>query len=99
MERLWAMRGRLLDLLRSLPARPSCWVAYDCNSGRMIIQILERNPKKDPEQYDGEDTPHMRKVVAYCKRHMAQEAKGPAKNPESKSCKYREPRGYMYSPV
>ena len=44
-------------------------------SGRKIIQILEKNPSKDPEKYDDEDLQHMRKVVAYCKRHLAQEEK------------------------
>ncbi|KAF1981016.1 hypothetical protein K402DRAFT_365530 [Aulographum hederae CBS 113979] len=44
-------------------------------SGRKIIKILEKNPKKDPEQYEKEDIDHMRKVVAYCKRHLAQEEK------------------------
>jgi hypothetical protein len=44
-------------------------------SGRKIIEILEKNPKKDPSQYDEEDLAHMRKVVAYCKRHLAQEEK------------------------
>ena len=37
-------------------------------SGRKIIQILEKNPKKDPSKYDEEDIEHMRKVVAYNKR-------------------------------
>lgn len=31
-------------------------------SGRKIIKILEKNPKKDPEGYDDEDIAHMRKV-------------------------------------
>ncbi|GAA6006627.1 DUF3140 domain-containing protein [Rhodotorula paludigena] len=42
-------------------------------SGRKIIDILERNPDKDPEQYTDEDLEHMRRVASYCKRHMAQE--------------------------
>ncbi|KAI1740051.1 hypothetical protein F4680DRAFT_419568 [Xylaria scruposa] len=42
-------------------------------SGRKIIEILKKNPKKDPEKYDEEDVEHMRRVVAYCKRHLAQE--------------------------
>lgn len=44
-------------------------------SGRKIIKILEKNPNKDPDSYDEEDIAHMRKVVAYCKRHLAQEEK------------------------
>nr|POF19974.1 hypothetical protein CFP56_52223 [Quercus suber] len=55
-------------------------------SGRKIIAILEKNPKKDPEKYDEEDLQHMRKVVAYCKRHLAQEEKA-KQDPRSKSAK------------
>ncbi|TKA62755.1 hypothetical protein B0A49_10456 [Cryomyces minteri] len=44
-------------------------------SGRKIIGILKKNPKKDPQKYEQEDIDHMRKVVAYCKRHLAQEEK------------------------
>ena len=36
-------------------------------SGRKIVAILEKNPKRDPSKYDEEDIPHMRKVVAYSK--------------------------------
>ncbi|GAA6025573.1 hypothetical protein JCM8202_001675 [Rhodotorula sphaerocarpa] len=43
-------------------------------SGRKIIDILERNPKKDPSKYTDEDLQHMRKVAAYCARHMKQES-------------------------
>ena len=55
-------------------------------SGRKIIAILEKNPSKDPGKYDQEDIDHMRKVVAYCKRHLAQEQSA-KQNPESKSAK------------
>ncbi|KAI9687073.1 MAG: hypothetical protein M1822_002483 [Bathelium mastoideum] len=55
-------------------------------SGRKIIAILEKNPKKDPEKYDQDDIDHMRKVVAYCKRHLAQEQSA-KQNPGSKSAK------------
>ncbi|MCJ1283680.1 hypothetical protein MMC26_003011 [Xylographa opegraphella] len=55
-------------------------------SGRMIVDILKRNPSKDPEKYDEADIPHMRKVVAYCKRHLAQEGKA-KQDPDSKSAK------------
>lgn len=43
-------------------------------SGHKIIEILKKNPTKDPEKYDDEDIEHMRKVVSYDKRHIAQEA-------------------------
>ncbi|KIV90467.1 hypothetical protein PV10_07773 [Exophiala mesophila] len=44
-------------------------------SGRKIIAILQKNPKKDPSKYDQDDIAHMRKVAAYNKRHLAQEEK------------------------
>ncbi|EOD49744.1 putative dna-binding protein [Neofusicoccum parvum UCRNP2] len=59
-------------------------------SGRKIVKILEKNPKKDPEQYDEDDIDHMRKVVAYCKRHLAQEEKA-KQDTDSKSYKYETP--------
>ncbi len=34
------------------------------SSGRKIIEILKKNPSKDPNKYDEEDLGHMRKVVA-----------------------------------
>ncbi|KAJ3478880.1 hypothetical protein NLI96_g9454 [Meripilus lineatus] len=42
-------------------------------SGRKIIEILRRNPEKDPGSYNEEDLEHMRKVVGYNSRHLAQE--------------------------
>lgn len=42
-------------------------------SGRKIIEILKKNPKKDPSKYDDNDVKHMRRVAAYNKRHLAQE--------------------------
>lgn len=44
-------------------------------SGRKIVDILKRNPSKDPSKYTEEDKEHMRRVVSYCKRHLAQEGK------------------------
>jgi len=55
-------------------------------SGRKIIKILEKNPKKDPKKYEEDDIQHMRKVVSYNKRHLAQEESA-KKNPDSKSAK------------
>ncbi|KAK4047214.1 hypothetical protein OIO90_006277 [Microbotryomycetes sp. JL221] len=43
-------------------------------SGRKIVEILKKNPDKDPEKYDQDDLAHMRKVAAYCSRHLKQEA-------------------------
>ena len=50
------------------------------------MAILEKNPKKDSKKYDEEDIQHMRRVVAYCKRHLAQEGKA-KQDPHSKSAK------------
>ena len=44
-------------------------------SGRKIVEILKKNPKKDPSKYDEDDIAHMRRVAAYNKRHLAQEEK------------------------
>ncbi|KAJ5579634.1 uncharacterized protein N7459_005619 [Penicillium hispanicum] len=42
--------------------------------GRRIVDILEENPRREPSGYSDADLEHMRKVVSYCKRHLAQEA-------------------------
>ena len=47
---------------------------------------MQKNPKKEASKYDQEDIDHMRKVVAYCKRHLAQEEKA-KKDTDSKSYK------------
>ncbi|KAF5523303.1 hypothetical protein CGCA056_v004174 [Colletotrichum aenigma] len=53
------------------------------DSGRNIVEILKANPDKKEEEYTDDQVEHMRKVVAYCKRHLAQEAKGNSeKSPE-----------------
>lgn len=53
-------------------------------SGRKIVEILKKNPKKDPSKYDDDDIDHMRRVAAYCKRHLAGESKA-KEDPHSKS--------------
>ncbi|KAI0125123.1 hypothetical protein BJ170DRAFT_489075 [Xylariales sp. AK1849] len=55
-------------------------------SGRKIVEILKKNPQKDSSKYDEDDVAHMRKVVAYCKRHLAQEDKA-KQDPNSKSAR------------
>ncbi|OAQ58341.1 DNA-binding protein [Pochonia chlamydosporia 170] len=45
------------------------------DSGRKIVQILKDNPQKTPDKYTDDHVEHMRKVVSYCKRHLAQEGK------------------------
>ncbi|KGO58576.1 Protein of unknown function DUF3140 [Penicillium expansum] len=47
--------------------------AKDDDSGRRIMQILEQNPTKNPSDYSDQDIDLMRRVVSYCKRHLAQE--------------------------
>ncbi|KAF8481660.1 hypothetical protein DFH94DRAFT_793019 [Russula ochroleuca] len=42
-------------------------------SGRRIVEILRKNPSKKPDAYDEEDMAHIRKVVGYNSRHLAQE--------------------------
>ncbi|PHH86056.1 hypothetical protein CDD83_10817 [Cordyceps sp. RAO-2017] len=51
------------------------------DSGRKIVAILESNPDKDPEKYTEDQIQHMRKVVSYCKRHLAQEEKANDEKP------------------
>ncbi|TQS32608.1 hypothetical protein Golomagni_07069 [Golovinomyces magnicellulatus] len=43
------------------------------DSGRKITAILKSNPNKSPGKYTEDQIKHMRKVVAYCNRHLAQE--------------------------
>ncbi|KAL1634396.1 hypothetical protein SLS56_002406 [Neofusicoccum ribis] len=78
----------LKDWLGSEESTGSGWSKDD--GGRKIVKILEKNPKKDPEQYDEDDIDHMRKVVAYCKRHLVQEEKA-KHDTDSKSYKYETP--------
>ena len=69
---------------------------YLTQSGRKIIEILEKNPKKDPEKYDDEDLAHMRKVVAYCKRHLAQEEKA---KQDTNSKSYKSLKNWGHDPL
>ncbi|KAL8740874.1 MAG: hypothetical protein Q9190_006467 [Brigantiaea leucoxantha] len=65
-------------------------------SGRKIIEILNKNSSKDPDKYDEDDLAHMRKVVSYCKRHLAQEEKA-KQNTESKS--YKSLKNWGHDPL
>lgn len=51
-------------------------------SGKKIVEMLKK--KEKGESYSTEDIDHMRKVVSYNKRHLAQES-SQKKNPESRS--------------
>ncbi|KAJ5337556.1 hypothetical protein N7541_009545 [Penicillium brevicompactum] len=55
-------------------------------SGRKIVSILEDNPTENHSGYSDQDIEHMRRVVSYCKRHLAQE--GQAKQ-DTSSKSYR----------
>lgn len=63
-------------------------------SGRKIIEILKKNPSKDPSKYDDDDIPHMRKAVSYNKRHLAQEGKA-KQDTNSKSYKSLKNWGHV----
>ncbi|KAJ5543627.1 hypothetical protein N7461_009630 [Penicillium sp. DV-2018c] len=68
----------LRDWLRQEQSQSSGWKGESCEtigheSGRKIVQILERNPTDNPAEYSDQDIDHMRRVVSYCKRHLAQE--------------------------
>ncbi|KAM3556806.1 hypothetical protein MY1884_004864 [Beauveria asiatica] len=56
-------------------------------SGRKITEILKSNPSKDAEKYTEDQISHMRKVVAYCKRHLAQEEQSLKNKSESEAKK------------
>ncbi|KEY73783.1 hypothetical protein S7711_03090 [Stachybotrys chartarum IBT 7711] len=61
------------------------------DSGRKIVEILNANPDKDPEKYTEDQIQHMRKVVSYCKRHLAQEEKS---NNEKSDEEVKETKSY-----
>jgi hypothetical protein len=84
-ERALVTKGELLrrpvrHLLWCLPfvslgCYPQQRAADIHGSGRKIVEILRKNPRKNPSKYDEDDVAHMRKVAAYNKRHLAQEEK------------------------
>ena len=78
--------GETIRHERYFPLCPAKYLLLTSSSGRKIIEILKKNPKKDPSNYDQDDIDHMRRVVAYNKRHLAQEGKA-KQDPDSKSAK------------
>lgn len=66
-------------------------------SARKIFGILMKNPDKEPPNYDEDDLGHMRKVVSYCKRHLAQEEKA-KQDTNSKSYKSLKNCTYISQP-
>ncbi|KAK7432019.1 hypothetical protein QQZ08_001309 [Neonectria magnoliae] len=84
--------------LKSDDSNSAGWPKEDDNretvghdSGRKIVDILKANPDKDPEAYTEDQVAHMRKVVAYCKRHLAQEAAG---NSEKSPAEVKKTKSY-----
>lgn len=61
------------------------------DSGRKIVEILRENPERKEDEYTDEQVEHMRKVVAYCKRHLAQEAKA---NSDKSEKEVKESKSY-----
>lgn len=95
--KLSGMRG--LSILIRYPAQIYSWVMrtdLPLKSGRKIVSILEHNPDKDPGQYDSDELQHMRRVVAYCKRHLAQEETA-KRNTNSKS--YKSLKNWGHDPL
>lgn len=67
-------------------------------SGRKIVEILKKNPKKDASKYDDDDISHMRRVAAYNKRHLAQEETA-KKDTNSRSYKSLKNWGQLSYPL
>ena len=71
------------------------------NSGTKIVDILKRNPDKKKEKYTEDDLKHMRKVVSYNKRHLAQEQHLKEKKGEEelkKTKSYKSLKSECYTP-
>lgn len=47
--------------------------AKEGDSGQSILRILEHNPTENPSEYSDQEMDHIRRVVSYFKRHLAQE--------------------------
>ncbi|BCS13083.1 hypothetical protein AtubIFM55763_008892 [Aspergillus tubingensis] len=87
--------NELRDWLKGTQSQSSGWT-NESSSGRKIVSILEHNPSKDPSGYSDEDVDHMRKVVSYCKRHLAQEETA-KQNTDSKS--YKSLKNWGHDPL
>lgn len=95
--------SELKDWLQSEDSMSSGW-SKDVGSGETIghesgdkiVQILEKNPDKDPDVYDEEDIQHMRRVVAYCKRHLTQEEKA---KQDANSKSYKSLKNWGHDPL
>ncbi|PYI11712.1 hypothetical protein BO78DRAFT_393075 [Aspergillus sclerotiicarbonarius CBS 121057] len=83
--------NELREWLKDTQSQSSGWAGESGEtigheSGRNILTILDHNPTKDPTSYTDRDINHMRRVVAYCKRHLAQEETA-KQDPDSRSYK------------
>lgn len=65
-------------------------------SGRRIVDILAHNPTRNPSGYTEQDIDHMRRVVAYCKRHLAQKEKAKM---DTGSKSYRSLKNWGHDPL
>ncbi|PLB50028.1 hypothetical protein P170DRAFT_508280 [Aspergillus steynii IBT 23096] len=93
--------NELRDWLKQEQSQESGWTndsgeTVGHESGRKIVNILEHNPSKDPDSYRDGDIDHMRKVVSYCKRHLAQEQKA-KQDTESRS--YKSLKNWGHDPL
>ncbi|RAL12539.1 DUF3140 domain-containing protein [Aspergillus homomorphus CBS 101889] len=94
--------NELRDWLQEEQSQSSGWSNNESGetvgheSGRKIVSILENNPSKDASKYSEEDIDHMRRVVSYCKRHLAQEETA-KQNTDSKS--YRSLKNWGHDPL
>jgi hypothetical protein len=87
----WLSCGRLMDVYFSSEDSTN-----SSDSGRRIVEILEHNPNKEPSKYREQDIDHMRRVVSYCKRHLAQEERA-KQDTDSKS--YRSLKNWGHDPL
>ncbi|KAK3178879.1 hypothetical protein OEA41_001016 [Lepraria neglecta] len=95
--------GELEEWLKQEQSESSGWEKGDGSgetigheSGRKIIEILKKNPGKDPSEYEEDDLGHMRKVVSYCKRHLAQEEKA---KQDTNSKSYKSLKNWGHDPL
>ncbi|KAJ5091006.1 hypothetical protein N7532_009690 [Penicillium argentinense] len=56
----------------------------DVQVGRKLVEVLEHHPEGQSSHYTDAEIPHVRRVISYCKRHLAQEESA-KRNPHSRS--------------
>ncbi|KAJ5240886.1 uncharacterized protein N7469_002477 [Penicillium citrinum] len=93
--------NELRDWLKEEQSQESGWQGdsgetIGHESGRKIVDILSHNPNKDPSKYSDSDIDHMRRVVAYNKRHLAQEEKA---KQDTNSKSYKSLKNWGHDPL